>query len=63
MELREIRAMTADIDLERHNRVSQTIIIDSPSNGAHKSTHRSTMEPSWPNLCRINFRETTLMRY
>ena len=64
VELREIHAATAaiDIDLERHNlnRMSQTIMIDSPSNGDHKSTYRSTVDPSWANPCRINFRETIL---
>ena len=34
------------------NRVTQTIMIDSLSNGVHKSTHRSTVDPSWPNPCR-----------
>ena len=32
-----------------------------PSNGAHKSTPCSTMEPSWPKPCHISFREMSLM--
>ena len=65
MENCEIYSTTAAIgihlDIALTNHVSHADHTDSPSDGLHKSTHRSTTDHSWPNSCCINFREMTNM--
>ena len=53
VQLRKICATQHIVSLT--NRLSQTIMTYSQSNGTPKSTHHSTVDHSWPNPCRINF--------